>query len=141
MSEEQARGPERAEDPTLREPVPEFEPAPEQALAAEHEVEDVVFPELGEGRTPAPVEGGLDRLMDVNLDVTVELGRREMLIQDVLNLGHGSILELDRDASAPVDVLVNGKILARGEVVVVGDNFGVRLTSLVDGAERTRNAA
>jgi flagellar motor switch protein FliN/FliY len=140
MSDEHGRSPDgAADDPTLREPDSGIEAT--DASMAEHEVEDVVFPELGEGEPATGSEGSLDRLMDVTLSVTVELGRRDMLIQDVLNLGHGSVLELDRDATAPVDVLVNGKVLARGEVVVVGDNFGVRLTSLVDGAERTRNAA
>lgn len=75
-------------------------------------------------------------LMDVNLPVSIELGRTRMTISDILELGSGSIVELDKLAGEPVDILVNNKPLAKGEVVVVDENFGVRITSLVPPRER-----
>ncbi|HWD39823.1 MAG TPA: flagellar motor switch protein FliN [Fimbriimonas sp.] len=78
----------------------------------------------------------LDLLLDVPLEVSVELGRVKMLVRDVLDLGNGSILEIDKSAGEPVDVLVNGRLMARGEVVVIEDNFGVRITEIVNPNER-----
>lgn len=71
------------------------------------------------------------RLMDVNLSVTIELGRTRYTMERVLNLGEQSLVELDKQVGDPVDILVNGKIFARGEVVTVSENFGVRITELV----------
>lgn len=71
------------------------------------------------------------RLMDVNLSVTVELGRTKQTLEHVLNLGEQSLVELDKQVGDPIDILVNGKIFARGEVVTVSENFGVRITELV----------
>ena len=73
----------------------------------------------------------IDRLMDVNLSVTVELGRTRQTLEHVLNLGEQSLVELDKQVGDPIDILVNGKIFARGEVVTVSENFGVRITELV----------
>ena len=78
----------------------------------------------------------MDLLLDVPLEVSVELGRVKMLVKDVLDLGNGSILEIDKSAGEPVDVLVNGRLMARGEVVVIEDNFGVRITEIVNPNER-----
>jgi len=78
----------------------------------------------------------IDRLLDVNLNVAVELGRKDMKIKDILGLGPGKIIELDKLAGEPVDLLVNGKLLAKGEVVVVDENFGVRITELIDPIDR-----
>ena len=74
----------------------------------------------------------LDLLMNVPLKVTAELGTAKMLVQDILKLGAGSIVELDRLAGGPVDLLVNDKLVARGEVVAIDENFGVRVTELID---------
>ncbi len=74
----------------------------------------------------------LTRLRDVQLQVTVELGRTSMIVSDVLALEIGSLIELDRSAGAPIDVRVNGTLLARGEVVVVDDEYAVRLTEMID---------
>ena len=71
------------------------------------------------------------RLMDVNLSVTVELGRTKQTLEHVLNLGEQSLVELDKQVGDPIDILVNGKVFARGEVVTVSENFGVRITELV----------
>lgn len=79
---------------------------------------------------------GVDLILDISLDVTVELGRVRMLIKDVLELASGSIIELDRVAGEPVDVLVNGRLIAKGEVVVIEDNFGIRLTEIISPSER-----
>jgi len=73
----------------------------------------------------------LDLLMNVSLGVSAELGRCTMRVSDVLKLGKGSIVELDRLAGSPVDVLVNNRLVARGEVVAVDDRFGVRVTEVV----------
>ncbi len=81
----------------------------------------------------------IDRLLDVNLSLSVELGRKQMQIRDILDLGPGKIIELDKLAGEPVDLLVNGKLLAKGEVVVVDENFGVRITDLISPKDRVRS--
>jgi flagellar motor switch protein FliN/FliY len=73
----------------------------------------------------------LDLLMNVPLQVTAELGKCKMPVSDILKLGTGSIVELDRLAGGPVDLLVNNKLVARGEVIAIDDNFGVRVTELI----------
>jgi flagellar motor switch protein FliN/FliY len=78
----------------------------------------------------------LDMLLDVPLEVGVELGRTRMTIQDLLQLGPGSVVELDKVAGEALDILVNGRLVARGEAVVVNDKFGVRITDIVSPQER-----
>lgn len=78
----------------------------------------------------------LDLLLDVPLEVTVELGRSRLSIQNLLALGPGSVIELDKVAGESLDILVNGRLIARGEAVVVNDKFGVRLTDIVSQTER-----
>ena len=80
----------------------------------------------------------LDLLLDVNLKVSVELGRAGLKFREVLNLAPGSVVELDRQTSEPVDILVNGSLLATGEVVVVDDHFAVRITKLLNRVERLK---
>ena len=82
--------------------------------------------------------GNLDLLLDVNLKVAVELGRSRLKFRDVLNLTTGSIVELTKLTSEPVDILVNGSLLATGEVVVVDDHFAVRITKLLNRVERLK---
>jgi flagellar motor switch protein FliN/FliY len=79
-------------------------------------------------------------VMDVPIEVTVEIGRRSMKIADILRLGPGSVLELDKVSGEPLDIYVNGRLIARGEAVVVGDHYGVRLTEVlvVDEGARSR---
>jgi len=74
----------------------------------------------------------LDLLMNVRLKVTAELGTCKMLVKDILKLSAGSIVELDRVAGGPVDLLVNDRLVARGEVVAIDENFGVRITELIE---------
>jgi len=95
------------------------------------------FQQLSEpaGRTDAR---NIDLLMDVNLPVSIELGRTKMSISDILALGPGSVVELAKLAGEPVDVMVNYKIVARGEVVVIDENFGVRITQLMTPEERLK---
>jgi len=80
----------------------------------------------------------LDLLMDVDMKLTVELGRARLKFRDVLNLSAGSVVELAKQTSEPVDVLVNGALLATGEVVVVDDHFAVRITKLLNRVERLK---
>jgi flagellar motor switch protein FliN/FliY len=95
------------------------------------------FEELHETISPAhPAE--LDFILDIPLEVTVEMGRTRMLINDLLQLGQGSVIELNRLAGEPLDILVNNKLVARGEVVVVGEKFGIRLTDIVSPMERVK---
>ena len=81
----------------------------------------------------------LDLILDIPLTVTVELGRSKMLINDLLQLGQGSVIELTKLVGEPLEVLVNDKLVARGEVVVVNDKFGVRLTDIVSPLERVQS--
>ena len=85
------------------------------------------------------VDPNIALLLDVPLQVTVELGRTRKLIRDILELSPGSVIELDKLAGEAVDILVNGKLIAKGEVVVIDENFGVRVTDIVSQIERTKN--
>lgn len=101
-------------------------------------VQPAAFPDLGRagaGQEPQ----NIDLIMDVPLQLTVELGRTRKQIREVLALGPGSVVELDKLAGEAVDVLVNGKLVAKGEVVVIDENFGVRITDIVSPAERVRS--
>lgn len=82
---------------------------------------------------------GIDMLLDVNLQVSVELGRTRLQIRDILQLGPGSIVELDKQAGEAVDILVNDKPIAKGEVIIIDENFGIRLTSITSVADRIKN--
>ena len=94
--------------------------------------------------TPLSVEpvavndANIGLILDVPLQITVELGRTKKSIKDILELSNGSIVELDKLAGEPVDIQVNGKFLAKGEVVVIDENFGVRITDIVSPAERAQ---
>lgn len=83
----------------------------------------------------------IDLLMDVDLPVAIELGRTKLSISDILALGPGSVVELNKLAGEPVDLLVNNKIVARGEVVVIDESFGLRITQLMTPEERLRQLA
>src|SRR5262249_9335794 len=84
------------------------------------------------------VPSKLDLILDVTLPVSVELGRARMQIQDILKLAPGSVIELDRSAGDPVELFINERPIAKGEVVVIDENFGVRLTSIVTATERIK---
>ena len=96
-----------------------------------------IFPRLAPGQ---PSEGGqdLDLILDIPVNLTVELGRTRIPIKHILQLAQGSVIELDALAGEPMDVLVNGCLIAQGEVVVVNEKFGIRLTDIVTPSERMR---
>jgi flagellar motor switch protein FliN len=81
----------------------------------------------------------LDLIMDVELPISVRFGQTTMLLEDILKLGHGSVIELDKLAEEPVDLLVNGRLLARGEVVVADGHYAIRITQVESPAERIRS--
>lgn len=83
----------------------------------------------------------LDFILDVTLQVTVEVGRARMTIQDLLQLGQGSVVELEKLAGEPLDIFVNGKHVARGEAVIVNEKFGVRLTDIISPEDRVESLA
>ncbi len=104
------------------------------AKKAAQEANAFTAPPLSGG---APEDAGaLEILMDIPLEISVELGRVRMLVREVVDLGSGSIVEIDKAAGEPVDVMVNGRLVARGEVVVIEDNFGVRITEILSPQER-----
>jgi flagellar motor switch protein FliN/FliY len=104
-----------------------FESAPSPALS---------FLSFGDSPSSESGTAGFDRVQDIALEITVELGRTRMLIKDILELTSGSIIELEKIAGEPVDLLANGLLIARGEVVVVEDSFGVRITQVITAADR-----
>lgn len=83
--------------------------------------------------------GNLDFLLDIPLDVTVELGRTNMIVDKVLQLNQGSIIELSKEAGDTVDIYINGKILGKGEVIVVNERFGIRITEIISQADRIKS--
>ena len=98
-------------------------------------VQSVQFPNLSPAGGGAE-QGNIGLLMDVYMEMTVELGRTRKLIKEILGMGEGTIIELDKLAGEPVDILVNHKLIAKGEVVVIDENFGVRVTEIVSPMER-----
>ena len=96
-------------------------------------VSPVSYADLGPG-VAAPVAAEIDLLSDVEMTVTVELGRAKMRVRDLLRMTEGSLVELGRGIGEPVDVLVNGSVIARGDVVVVDDELGIRITEFVSRA-------
>ncbi len=102
------------------------------------EPEEAKFSELkGEAQGEETVRD-INFLLDIPLEITVELGRTRILIQDLLKLGHGSVIELDKIAGEPMEILVNNKLIAKGEVVVVNEKLGVRLTEIISPEERVK---
>lgn len=151
MSEGQQSPPQQANQPPVQQPVyaessmsmparPTSEPMHIGGhSAAQANVETAVFssfqsPQLGEQEAR-----NLNMLFDIPLQVTVELGRTNRNVKDILELTAGSIIELDKLAGEPVDVLVNNRLVAKGEVVVIEENFGVRITNIASPADRLKN--
>ena len=96
-----------------------------------------LFPKLSGGKT-IQANNDIDMILDIPVQLTVELGRTRIPIKHILQLAQGSVIELDALAGEPMDVLVNGCLIAQGEVVVVNDKFGIRLTDIVTPSERLR---
>ena len=109
------------------------------------EVEEAKFQEFSgssiqsDNQTSAAGKERIEMLMDIVLPVSIELGRTKMFIKNILELERGSIVEIDKLAGEPVDLLVNNKKMAEGEVVVVEKHFGIRITNLIDPKDRIKN--
>jgi len=97
-----------------------------------------VFTEFSSKNKLADTQNDIDFILDIPVQLTVELGRTKIAIKNLLQLAQGSVVELDGMAGEPMDVLVNGCLIAQGEVVVVNDKFGIRLTDIITPAERIR---
>lgn len=108
-------------------------------FGANPSVQSVQFPNLSASGGGGE-QGNIGLLMDVYMEMTVELGRTRKLIKEILGMGEGTIIELDKLAGEPVDILVNHKLIAKGEVVVIDENFGVRVTEIVSPMERMGNS-
>jgi flagellar motor switch protein FliN len=100
--------------------------------------EEPKFQELKTEKPDPSSKRDIGFLIDIPLTITVELGRTKMLIKDLLQLGQGSVIELDKLAGEPMEILVNNKLVARGEVVVVNEKFGIRLTDIISPTERIK---
>jgi len=111
--------------------------AMEAATAPAPEAVRAPFQEFGAGAKPTSMND-FDMILDIPVQITVELGRTKLSIRNLLQLAHGSVVELDALAGEPMDVLVNGTLIAQGEVVVVNDKFGIRLTDIITPSERMR---
>ena len=95
------------------------------------------FPTMEKGQGPKSMKD-LDFLLDIPLEISVELGRTKILINDLLQLGQGSVVELTKLAGEPLEILINHKLIARGEAVVVNEKFGVRITDIISPMERVK---
>jgi flagellar motor switch protein FliN len=111
--------------------VDAVEPHADQAAAA-------AFQDFSESTVKAGTHNDIDFILDIPVQLTVELGRTKIAIKNLLQLAQGSVVELDGMAGEPMDVLVNGCLIAQGEVVVVNDKFGIRLTDIISPSERIR---
>ena len=142
------------EEAQAQEGEPEAEGAPEGAAPEKSEEEEKAegttqeaaagaeaaeFPSFEELPSKPSAES-LNMLMDVGLKLRVELGRTKMLVEDILRLGQGSVIELNKLAGDPVDVLVNDRLVAKGEVLVVDENFCIRITEIISPSERVAGA-
>jgi flagellar motor switch protein FliN/FliY len=97
-----------------------------------------IFPAFGQADGKASMINELDMILDIPVQIAVELGRTKITIKNLLQLAHGSVVELDAMAGEPMSVFVNGTLIAQGEVVVVNDKFGIRLTDIITPSERLR---
>ena len=102
----------------------------------EHNIQSVQFSSFDETGSTNAEPNNLNMLLDIPLQVTVELGRTKRMVKEILEVSHGSIIELDKLAGEPVDILINNKLIAVGEVVVIDENFGVRVTDILSTADR-----
>lgn len=103
------------------------------------QVESAKFQQLDSSPTVADKEKKMGLLLDLSLPVSIELGRTNLPIRDILDLQRGSVVEFEKLASEPVDILINGRKMAEGEVVVIEKHFAIRITSLVEASERVKN--
>ncbi|EHD0202431.1 flagellar motor switch protein FliN [Salmonella enterica subsp. enterica serovar Infantis] len=109
----------------------------EQKATTNKSAADAVFQQLGGGDVSGAMQD-IDLIMDIPVKLTVELGRTRMTIKELLRLTQGSVVALDGLAGEPLDILINGYLIAQGEVVVVADKYGVRITDIITPSERMR---
>ena len=114
------------------------EQALSEAPAAANAQPAQIFPSFGQTDGKASMMNELDMILDIPVQISVELGRTKITIKNLLQLAHGSVVELDAMAGEPMSVFVNGTLIAQGEVVVVNDKFGIRLTDIITPSERMR---
>lgn len=150
QTEPQSVPQEQAPQPQVQQNQPQqtqvqYQAPPQQAIyekpieAPKVEVKQAAFQPLAPAGPSAEMPKNIDLILDVPLDISVVLGRTKKNIKDILNLGTGSLIELDKLAEEPVEILVNGKRVAYGEVVVVDENFGVRITSIISSEDRIKS--
>jgi flagellar motor switch protein FliN/FliY len=120
--------------------VEDIKPAKNETAqpAPKKPVKKLEFASFDESDKTTEPPKNLDFILDIPLTISVELGRTKMVINDMLQLGQGSVIELAKLAGEPLDIYVNGKLMARGEVVLVNDKFGVRLTDIISPVERVK---
>jgi flagellar motor switch protein FliN/FliY len=123
-----------ADKPAAEQPQPAAESTPAGQPPAEASEKDAALAEANEAATPAEIskrDDNLELLLDVELEVTLRFGERQMLLRDILELSPGAVVELDRKLQEPAELLTAGKVMARGEVVIVDGNYGLRVTEIV----------
>lgn len=109
---------------------------PESENAEQPQAQQVDQPDLGSKQNQGGTKNSIDFLLDVPLNLSVELGRAKMLVHDLLQLGQGSVIELTKIVGEPLEVMVNDKLIARGEVVTLNEKFAVRLTDIISPSDR-----
>jgi len=131
----------QAQEPSEEDMAAQEAPQPDIRMSTvpEPAVRPAAFRPLS-GAADTGMRNGVDLLLDVQLNVAVELGRAQLHVRDILGLGPGAVVELDKHSGEPVEVVVNGKLLARGEVILIDENFGVRITEIVSKPERDSHA-
>jgi len=120
----------------IREMPMQSDKQPNETIQETPTVQNVQFSSFDNTETAQTEPNNLNMLLDIPLQVTVELGRTKRMVKDILEISQGSIIELDKLAGEPVDILINNKLIAVGEVVVIDENFGVRVTDVLSTAER-----
>lgn len=109
----------------------------EKVMSDELITKEAIFETLSPQQTEDKKQD-INLILDIPVDLSVELGRTKIAIKDLLNLTQGSVIALDGLAGEPLDILINGYLIAQGEIVVVGDNYGVRITDIITPSERVR---
>lgn len=140
MAEQEASEPAETENEAATNEASAVQPAESEesnALGTEA-ASATVFKELTKDNVLTNTANDIDMILDIPVQLTVELGRTKLAIKNLLQLAQGSVVELDGMAGEPMDVLVNGCLIAQGEVVVVNDKFGIRLTDIITPSERIR---
>ncbi len=104
----------------------------------DNEIKNANFDNLQESSNKSDMARDIEFLLDIPLEVTVEIGRTKMIIRDLLQLGQGSVIELEKLAGEPMEVFVNNRLIARGEVVVINEKFGIRITDIISPTDRIK---